>query len=149
MALWDTGATGCVISKRVIRDLDLKSVGIQSVYTASSGDEAIQMDEYRIHLMLPNKTIVPFLHVIEGTLNGFDMLVGMDVITRGDFAITHKDGNTIFSFQIPSTHDIDFVKDVKLTEIKKPTIKERMPRPNDPCPCGSGKKWKNCHGKSE
>ena len=23
---------------------------------------------------------------------------------------------------------------------------ERMPRPNDPCPCGSGKKFKNCHG---
>lgn len=24
---------------------------------------------------------------------------------------------------------------------------EKMPRPNDPCPCGSGKKFKNCHGK--
>ncbi|MDD5861594.1 MAG: preprotein translocase subunit SecA [Prevotella sp.] len=24
---------------------------------------------------------------------------------------------------------------------------EHMPRPNDPCPCGSGKKFKNCHGK--
>lgn len=28
-----------------------------------------------------------------------------------------------------------------------PIIKEKMPRPNDPCPCGSGKKFKNCHGK--
>lgn len=25
---------------------------------------------------------------------------------------------------------------------------EKMPRPNDPCPCGSGKKFKNCHGKN-
>lgn len=25
---------------------------------------------------------------------------------------------------------------------------ERMPRPNDPCPCGSGKKFKNCHGRN-
>ncbi len=24
---------------------------------------------------------------------------------------------------------------------------EKMPRPNDPCPCGSGKKFKNCHGR--
>ena len=28
-----------------------------------------------------------------------------------------------------------------------PYIKEKMPRPNDPCPCGSGKKFKNCHGR--
>lgn len=25
---------------------------------------------------------------------------------------------------------------------------EKMPRPNDPCPCGSGKKFKNCHGRN-
>lgn len=29
-----------------------------------------------------------------------------------------------------------------------PYVKDRMPRPNDPCPCGSGKKFKNCHGKN-
>ena len=28
-----------------------------------------------------------------------------------------------------------------------PIIKDKMPRPNDPCPCGSGKKFKNCHGR--
>ena len=29
----------------------------------------------------------------------------------------------------------------------QPIIKDKMPRPNDPCPCGSGKKFKNCHGR--
>ena len=29
----------------------------------------------------------------------------------------------------------------------QPLVREKMPRPNDPCPCGSGKKFKNCHGK--
>lgn len=29
----------------------------------------------------------------------------------------------------------------------QPIIREKMPRPNDPCPCGSGKKFKNCHGR--
>ena len=29
-----------------------------------------------------------------------------------------------------------------------PIIREKMPRPNDPCPCGSGKKFKHCHGKN-
>ena len=27
-----------------------------------------------------------------------------------------------------------------------PIIKDKLPRPNDPCPCGSGKKFKHCHG---
>ena len=29
-----------------------------------------------------------------------------------------------------------------------PIVKDKMPRPNDPCPCGSGKKFKNCHGRN-
>ena len=29
---------------------------------------------------------------------------------------------------------------------RQPIVKDKMPRPNDPCPCGSGKKFKNCHG---
>ena len=31
---------------------------------------------------------------------------------------------------------------------RTPYIKDKMPRPNDPCPCGSGKKFKNCHGRN-
>ena len=29
----------------------------------------------------------------------------------------------------------------------EPIVKEKVPGRNDPCPCGSGKKFKNCHGK--
>ena len=29
-----------------------------------------------------------------------------------------------------------------------PYVAEHTPRPNDPCPCGSGKKFKNCHGRN-
>ena len=29
---------------------------------------------------------------------------------------------------------------------QEPIVKEKMPGRNDPCPCGSGKKFKNCHG---
>ena len=28
-----------------------------------------------------------------------------------------------------------------------PIHKDKLPGPNDPCPCGSGKKFKNCHGR--
>ncbi len=29
---------------------------------------------------------------------------------------------------------------------RAPIIKDKLPGRNDPCPCGSGKKFKNCHG---
>ena len=31
---------------------------------------------------------------------------------------------------------------------RTPYVADKMPRPNDPCPCGSGKKFKNCHGRN-
>ena len=33
-------------------------------------------------------------------------------------------------------------------ELKNPTVRYEAPKPgrNDPCPCGSGKKYKKCHG---
>ena len=30
---------------------------------------------------------------------------------------------------------------------RTPVMKDQMPRRNDPCPCGSGKKFKDCHGR--
>jgi len=30
---------------------------------------------------------------------------------------------------------------------RQPIVKDKMPGRNDPCPCGSGKKFKNCHGR--
>ena len=30
---------------------------------------------------------------------------------------------------------------------RTPIMKDKMPRRNDPCPCGSGKKFKDCHGR--
>ena len=30
---------------------------------------------------------------------------------------------------------------------RQPVVKDKMPGRNDPCPCGSGKKFKNCHGR--
>ena len=30
---------------------------------------------------------------------------------------------------------------------QQPIVKDKLPARNEPCPCGSGKKFKNCHGK--
>ena len=37
--------------------------------------------------------------------------------------------------------------DTRSQQPRNPVIKDKLPGRNDPCPCGSGKKFKNCHGK--
>ena len=37
--------------------------------------------------------------------------------------------------------------DTRAQQPRTPLIKDKLPGRNDPCPCGSGKKFKNCHGK--
>ncbi|MBR1593825.1 MAG: preprotein translocase subunit SecA [Alloprevotella sp.] len=38
-------------------------------------------------------------------------------------------------------------QDTRQQQARTPIVKEKLPGRNDPCPCGSGKKFKNCHGK--
>ncbi len=37
--------------------------------------------------------------------------------------------------------------DTRAQQPRTPVIKDKLPGRNDPCPCGSGKKFKQCHGK--
>ncbi len=37
--------------------------------------------------------------------------------------------------------------DTRARQPQTPVIKDKLPGRNDPCPCGSGKKFKNCHGR--
>ena len=143
LAIWDTGATNSVITQKVVQDCGLSPISMVNVHTASG--EALS-NVYLVSIWLPNKVIIPQIRVTEGTIGGdAEVLIGMDVINRGDFAVTNKDGKTNFTFRIPSVECIDFVK-------QQPTVIQSSNKPrqqvgrNDPCPCGSGKKYKKCHG---
>ncbi len=37
--------------------------------------------------------------------------------------------------------------DTRAQQPRNPVIKDKLPGRNDPCPCGSGKKFKQCHGR--
>jgi preprotein translocase subunit SecA len=37
--------------------------------------------------------------------------------------------------------------DTRAQQPRTPIVRDKLPGRNDPCPCGSGKKFKNCHGK--
>lgn len=140
-ALWDTGATNCVISEKYAKAANLAVVGSTTMNHA--GGES-QVNEYVANLTLPNNVTVAKVKVLgNDAIKGFDFIVGMDVITLGDFCLTNKDGKTVVSFRIPSLSVIDFVKE---TNEAKARLYKRLGR-NAMCPCGSKKKVKDCCGK--
>jgi len=144
--LWDTGASSSCISKRLAKDLGLIQTGVAKTFTAAG---LSQTKTYVVNIGLPNHVQIPMVMVSEAELNGFDVLIGMDIITLGDFSITNVDGKTVFSFRVPSIETIDYVQqeNEKVKSAHTPFVAPKVPGRNDPCPCGSGKKFKNCHGK--
>jgi predicted aspartyl protease len=117
-AIWDTGATSSVITKNVVNQLGLLPTGRSHVSTANGN--AIQ-DTYIIDLALPNKIIVKDVTVTEASAlsGGCEVLIGMDIISLGDFSITNYKNQTCMSFRIPSMHEVDYVKNLDLKLIPK------------------------------
>jgi len=142
VGLWDTGASGTCISKAIVDKLNLKPIGQTKSYHAN-GMSIVNV--YAINVFLPNQVAFQFIQVTEGKLEGFDMLIGMDIITMGDFSITNVGGKTMFSFRVPSIKSIDYTVEHDQPKIIPPTTPQQGR--NSPCSCGSGKKFKACHGK--
>lgn len=149
-ALWDTGATNCVITPSCAKALKLQPIGLAKTLHAGGVSTA---KTYLVTIALPNGVGIKSVRVTECAeqSGSFGIIIGMDIITRGDFSISNKDGKTTVSFCLPSIHDIDFVEEgKKLNEANEKVDSAKRTKKigrNDPCPCGSGKKYKNCHGK--
>lgn len=106
-ALWDTGATHSCISNRLARQLRLATVDYAHVATASGIEH---VPTYLIHLHFPNGLQFLNWEVIQFqyTDDDCDLIIGMDIITQGDFSITNFGGRTLFSFRIPSQDSVDY-----------------------------------------
>lgn len=112
-AIWDTGATGSVVTKEVALAVGLKPISKTEVHGV--GGTKIE-NVYLVNIYLPNKVALQHIRVTECeklTGDGMGVLIGMDVIGTGDFAVTHVDGKTKMSFRIPSIRSIDFVKEAE------------------------------------
>lgn len=96
-ALWDTGATKTLVSRRVIETLGLEPIGKCEV-EGYNGDS--EEDLYIVHLGLPTRDVILDLTVTETSGNSYDVVIGMDVISKGDFCLIQKDGKTEFSFEL-------------------------------------------------
>ena len=107
-AIWDTGATNSVITQDVVDACGLIATGMERVYNVSG--YAVQ-EAYLVSIELPNRGRYTPVRVTKGNLLGAaDVLIGMDIINTGDFAVTNFGGITKFSFRFPSLGHIDFVE---------------------------------------
>ena len=136
-AIWDTGATASVITDKIVTELGLQPIGLTQVKHAHGQAQA---EVYLVNIRLPNKVAFAGVKVTKGILANTDALIGMDIITQGDFSVSNFNGTTMFSFRVPSTEHTDFTGKIP---IKVPPKAGR----NSPCPCGSGQKYKRCCGK--
>jgi hypothetical protein len=134
-AIWDTGATNTAITANVAKACGLQPTGMVEVGTANGKKLS---PTYLVSIFLPNKVVFPTLTVNEADLLGADILIGMDIIAQGDFAITNFSGKTVATFRYPSCECIDWVDP---GAGKYPGTSKSAP-----CPCGSGKKYKRCCG---
>jgi len=85
--LVDTGATSTNISQGRLAGLNLPSIGVVDLYTASSGSTPVQCDEYDVSLVFPDSVPAPWgiasINVIECLpLDGpIDGLLGRAVLS--------------------------------------------------------------------
>jgi len=137
-ALWDTGATSSVITPAVVRALELVPSGRT---ITNHGGGASEHNTFIVNLTLPNGVGFTGVRVteLEKVVDNFGMIIGMDVISFGDFSITNYENKTCFSFRVPSQGSVDFVKEYNAK------LRAAVPG-NALCPCGSKIKFKKCHG---
>lgn len=117
LAQWDTGASGSCISQRAVQTLRPVRTGFRTVLTPT-GSSIRGM--YLIDLLLPNEVLVPDVPVVDTEIGdqGIDVLIGMDIISMGDFAVSNYGGNLVFTFRVPSIKTTDYVAEANREETK-------------------------------
>ena len=114
-AIWDTGATSTCVSELIVQTLGLAKIDEEPIQTVGGPRLA---GVYLVDIYLPNRVIFTATTVVDAEISGGDVLIGMDIIGKGDFAVTHKRETTCMTFQIPSSHEFDFVEELEKEEQK-------------------------------
>jgi len=104
-AVWDTGATSSIITTDVAKRLNLCSEG-SIVVNGVTGSRSV--DTYLVTFTLPNGFSKDVFTASCSEAIGCDVLIGMDIISIVDFAITKGPQGTTFSFKTPQGDEIDF-----------------------------------------
>jgi len=104
-ALWDTGAISTFIKPALWDRLKLRPLESSRTRFAGVGG-IVEAEVSFVDLFLTSELIVECCPVYAADFPGdADLLIGMDIIGMGDFAVCNAGGKTSFSFAVPSFPD--------------------------------------------
>ena len=113
-ALWDTGAAFSAMTHKMANELRISPSDCSGRSEVSGiGGEIFEVDVARVVIKLPTMETAMEKEISVRIIDfsGADLLIGMDVISRGDFAISNGAGKTLFPFAIPPFKDkVDLYK---------------------------------------
>lgn len=144
--IWDTGATLSCITQKAAHHLGLQ---ISSYTTMRGVNSSKVVPVYIVRLQIgPEVSVLVEAAECEQLVDDgtAELLIGMDVITKGDFAVSNFQNQTTLTFRFPSHQHMDFVAEARAP--KPPAVADKIGR-NKSCHCGSGKKFKHCHGRDK
>lgn len=105
--LIDTGSVDSGITETVVNKLNVVPIKGKEYHTANG---KIVAPRYNISLTLQNNVVFSDIQASLFTNNGdgFDFLIGMDIISQGNLAVTNSNGVKLISFEYPTHGTIDF-----------------------------------------
>lgn len=98
-ALWDTGATTSGLSQDLINRIGLSP--IKRGITSNGVSGKFSTDVYRISISINDFWSCGGIQAIRYDLDDCDLIIGMDVISQGDFAVKNVNGKTVMTFRYP------------------------------------------------
>lgn len=96
-AIWDTGAVSTMITPYIAKELELNCISLTTI--SSITDINVQANMYMVYLYLPNDIKIDTF-ATEAKPVDCDLLIGMDIISRGNFIIDNSSGKTVFTFKL-------------------------------------------------
>lgn len=111
LGIVDTGCSHTCISEELAKEMSLQSLG--KVPYSVVGGEKQEVDCYMVNIMIDNT--IPCGDIEAGSYHKgdafYDVIIGMDILSKCDFAITSASGHMVLTMEYPSKRNLDFTKE--------------------------------------
>ena len=97
--IWDCGSSGTRISQKVVNDLQLKAVGTVPVRQFEASEKIREV--FFLSIALSPDIVFSDVRITNGYFPpDFDVIIGLDLITQGDFRLRKENGKTVVEFLV-------------------------------------------------
>lgn len=107
-ALIDTGAAFSYISQFISDSLSIPQTG--KIYRVQFGEDKADRPSVKTTLILSSDILFENeeFTVLKDEPRLYDAIIGMNILSRTDFSVSNYNGQTIFSFRLPSQGEIKY-----------------------------------------